>query len=225
MQALVVVMACAFTPPEVHSSPAAAAAIVSPTLETGSLLFSDGKCLAVKIFSRSRYTHVATVVREPSGLFVYDSQNDIGVRRLPLAKYLALTEGDEIEIVNPARSFDTARADHYQDYLESQLGRPYDIMHHLTGSRSEGVHCAEYLTDALMAVNLVTAENPSRVSPASLRSGLLSNDLYDRSAILLIDAPEPERAEGQNWCHEFWLETKDCCRTCWSGFSGCVLCR
>ena len=225
MQAMLVVMACTFAAPEVQASPAAAAQALAGELETGSLLFSDGKCLAVKLFSRSRYTHVAAVVCAPEGVFVYDSQNGVGVRKLPLATYLAKTEGDEIEIVEPDQPFSDARVKRFQAYLESQLGRPYAIMHYLTGSRDEGLHCAEYLTDALIAVDLVTAKQPSRVSPASLRKSLLSHDLYDMSGTLLVLTPEPESDRGGNWCHELWLDTQDCCATCWSGFSGCVLCR
>lgn len=225
VKALMLVMACGFAAPEVQASPEAAARVLAEDLKTGSLLFSDGKCLAVKLFSGSRYTHVATVVRLPQGIFVFDSQNGVGVRKLPLAKYLAETKGSEIEVLEPARSFSAARAKRFRAYLESQLGRPYDILHYLTGSRSEGVHCAEYLTDALIAVHVVTAEQPSRVSPASLRTSLLSHDLYDMSSTLLVLTPEPERANGRNWCHELWLDTQNGCETCWNGFRGCVLCQ
>lgn len=225
MQALLVVMACAFTPPEVHSCPDSVAAELAPKLETGTLLFSDGKCLAVKLFSWSQYTHVATVVRGEEGVYVYDSINEIGVRRLTLAAYLAATKGEEIEVLIPGQSFSEARSRRYDAYLESQLGRPYAIMHYVTGGRCEGLHCAEYITDALMDANLITAEQPSRVSPKNLRAALLMYDIYEPAATFVIEKPDPEPPPEANWCEELWFETKTCCSSCWDGFSGCVLCQ
>ena len=51
-------------------------------VQTGTLLFSQGDCLAVKVFSRSEYTHVATVVVEDKQPMVYESTNGVGVRRI-----------------------------------------------------------------------------------------------------------------------------------------------
>lgn len=225
MQTWMIAMACVLSSAEVPVSPAAAATAWSSDLETGSLLFSDGKCLAVKVVSRSRFTHVAVVVREKEGVFVYDSQNGVGVRRLSLAEYLGQNVGVEIEILRPRGSLTSSQKVGLQRYLKSQLGRPYAILHHLTGSRREGLHCAEYLTDALMAIELISAEQPSRVSPASLHSALLTHKLYRHQRTARLDLPEPKRVEGKNWCHELWYETKDCCSSCWSGFRGCVLCQ
>lgn len=224
MQALLVVMACTFTPPEVHTCPVSAAAQLASSLETGTLLFSDGKCLAVKLFSWSQYTHVAAVVRRDGGVYVYDSFNGVGVRRLTLAEYLTATQGDEIEVLTPRRAFSEARVTRYNAYLESQLGRPYAIMHYVTGNRCEGLHCAEYVTDALMTVNLVTAEQPSRVSPATLREGLLMYHLYARTMTLVVEQPDPEPPAEANWCEALWFETKENCSNVWDGVSGCVLC-
>jgi hypothetical protein len=210
---------------ETYPSHEKAAAALASRMRTGTLLFSEGDCLAVKVFTGSPYTHVAGVFVENETVWVYDSQNGVGVRKLPLAEYLAATRPDEIHVLQPTGAFDEQRAASFRKHLEAQLGRPYAVKHHLTGSRCDGLHCAEYMTDSLMAADLIEANSPPRVSPASLRSGLLKHKLYAEEETVCVLVPEPERAPEQNWCHELWLDTKDCCASCWGGFRRCVLCR
>ena len=45
-----------------YESLPAAAADIGPQLQTGTLIFSQGDCLAVRVYSASSYTHVAAVV-------------------------------------------------------------------------------------------------------------------------------------------------------------------
>jgi hypothetical protein len=225
MQALLIAISLAATPVETYPTPASATAELAPHVQTGTLLFSEGDCLAVKCFTGSPYTHVATVVVNDREAFVYDSQNGVGVRKLPLEDYLEATSPEELHILQPAWKFDDKRAAELAAALEHELGRPYSVSHHLIGKRCDGIHCAEYATDALIAAHVVKANNPVRVSPASLRSGLLRHDLYVEEVALAIVAEEAPRPPGRNWCHELWLDTKDCCIGCWGGFRRCVLCR
>lgn len=212
------------TPPTVYTAASTAADALSHSLTTGTLLFSRGDCLAVKAFTGSPYTHVAAVVVS-DGTWVYDSQNGVGVRRLSLVAYLDATRPDDLLLLHPRMPFDPDRADRFVARLNADLGRPYGIAHHLTGRRAEGVHCAEYLTDALSDASLIVAQHPSNVSPASLLSGLRRHDLYAPGGMVAVLVPKPERAPGRTWCHELWLDTKDCYAGCWSGFRRCVLCR
>lgn len=225
MHPLLLIAALAATPTDVYSSPRGASTILSEQVVTGTLLVSEGDCLAVKIFTGSPYTHVAGVVVEEGRAFVYDSQNGVGVRKQTLENYLASTRPDELRLLQPTDEFSEHRSQEFRRYLESQLGRPYAVRHHLTGERCEGVHCAEYMTDSLMAADLVTAERPARVSPASLRAGLLRHGLYEESLCITITDKQPERPNGANWCQKLWYDTKDCCASCWSGFRRRVLCR
>lgn len=225
MQALLLAISLAATPVETFPTSTAAAQALVQHVQTGTLLFSEGDCLAVKCFTGSPYTHVATVVVSDDQPFVYDSQNGVGVRKLPLDDYLSTTRPDELHVLQPAKAFDEKRAAALAAALEHELGRPYSASHHLIGKRCEGIHCAEYATDALIAANVVKAKNPVRVSPASLRRGLLRHDLYVEEAAIEIVAEETGRPSGHNWCHELWLDTKDCCIGCWGGFRRCVLCR
>src|SRR5690606_6594958 len=121
--------------------------------------------------------------------------------------------------------FDEASANAFCSHCESQIGRPYAVRHHLTGERCEGLHCAEFMTDALAAADVARAERPPRVSPSSLRKGLLRHGLYVETRRIVVEDSGPEREPGRNWCSELWLDTKDCCAACWLGFRRRVLCR
>lgn len=225
MHAIFLTLALVSTPVDSYPSPDQAAASVVDQLQTGTLLFSEGDCLAVKAFTASQYTHVAAVVVEDDQAFVFDSQNGIGVRKMPFEEYLSVTKPDELHILQPKHAFDAKRSNAFGSHLEKELGRPYAISHHLTGQRCEGLHCAEYATDALMTANIIKAKRPPRVSPATLRSGLLKHDLYVETKTVMITETETNQVEGRNWCHQLWLETKDCCVGCWSCFNRSVLCR
>lgn len=205
------------------SSPDEAAERLSAEVQTGTLLFSEGDCLAVKAFTGSPYTHVAGVVVEDDEAWVFDSQNGVGVRKLRLTEYLAATRPDELHVLQPKSGLPNANA--FEEHLEKELGRPYSVAHHLTGRRCEGVHCAEYMTDSLSAAGLVRAERPPRVSPATLRNALLKNGLYEEGPVLEISAPAPKREPASGWCRELWLDTKDCCASCWGCVRRCVFCR
>lgn len=215
----------AATPVQSVATPDEAASMLSPQVQTGTLLFSEGDCLAVKVFTGSPYTHVAAVVEDDGEAWVYDSQNGVGVRKLTLAEYLAATRPDELHVLRPAEPFSDAEAKRFRSHLEQELGRPYSVKHHLTGRRCDGLHCAEYMTDSLAAAGLVKARRPPRVSPASLRSGLLRHGLYTGGPVVTVALEEPDRPPGRNWCHELWLDTKGCCGDCWSCVRRCVLCR
>lgn len=225
MHAILLTAAIAATPVGVFSTPNEAAAALAEEVRTGTLLLTEGDCLAVKAFTVSPYTHVAAVVVEGEKIFIYDSQNGIGVRKLPFEEYLAVTKPDELHILQPKKPLDAERAEAFRTHLEKEIGRPYAISHHLTGKRCDGLHCAEYVTDALIAARIINAQRPPRVSPASLRKGLLRHKLYVDARTVVIMEGEPETESGRSWCHRLWLETKDCCATCWSGFNRAVLCR
>jgi hypothetical protein len=203
------------TPPE----------IIESECRTGSLLFSRGDCLAVRIYTGSGYTHVATVVSSDHEPFVYDSTSGAGVRKLPLEEYLATQRPDEVHLFHPRRTFTQEEARAFQAALEQQLGRPYSAKHHLTGRRNKGLHCSEYVTDALIAIDWLQAENPVKVSPASLLAGIVLHDVYRQgSTVELLQPVEPEM-ESESWCPRMWQDTKICTRNCCRQLSRWFLCR
>jgi hypothetical protein len=209
----------------VHAPAAAAAAIIGSQLLTGSLLCSAGDCLAVRIYTASPYTHVAIAVVQEDGPWVYDSMNGVGVRKLPLADYLATQAPDCVRLLHPASALNARQARTLEQFLDSQLGRPYDVMHHLTGRRCEGLHCSEYVTDALMSIELIHAERPPKVSPATLIEGITTHAIYDSGALVHLQRTLPERPAPTSWCARLWRSTTDCCSHCCDRLSGWFLCR
>ena len=151
--------------------------------------------------------------------------NGTGVRKLTLEEYLEHQAPDDVQLFHPVRPFSEEETKCYQSYLESQLGRPYSVKHHLTGKRAKGLHCSEYVTDALISINWLTAENPAKVSPASLADGITDSHAYlagDRVELPFEAEPIPEPS---NRCAQLWQETKDCTRRCCQKLSRWVLCR
>lgn len=194
-------------------------------VRTGTLLFSQGDCLAIKVFSKSDYTHVATVVVENGKPYVYESTNKVGVRKLPLTEYVSISAPDRLHVMQPDFRFNEKLRKPFVAHLREEIGRPYSVKHHLTGKRCEGLHCAEYVTDALMASDIIRAQNPPKVSPASLHAGIEQANLYHCSLVLNLEPPPPVREEGDGWCDSLWLDTKYCTQDCYTAFMRKFLCR
>lgn len=189
--------------------PAAVEAIQNECV-TGSLLFSEGDCLAVRAYTGSRYTHVAIIVIDDDRCWVYDSMNGIGVRKLPLADYLAVQAPDEVSLLHPRREMSDDEVVLFRAALESQLGRSYSVGHFVTGKEDEGIHCSEYITQCLISIDWLRARNPARVSPASLRDGVLLHHVYDEGSLLAIPPQLEPLPEHDSWCARMWQETTIC---------------
>jgi hypothetical protein len=213
MHALLVAAAFTISVPSstTYTSPSSAAADLQQRVQTGTLLVSKGDCLAVKIFTCSRYTHVAAVVRENGRTYVYESAHGHGVRRQALDDYLDGECPNTIYVLNPKQPFSRKRAKLFKRHLDSELGRPYAIRHHFTGMRCSGLHCSEYVTDAMIACRLLTANHPSRVTPSSLAKGVLQSGLYEAECSIVLKE-EIERPVGDNRCEQLWIDTKICTR-------------
>jgi hypothetical protein len=184
---------------------------LASNLQTGSLIFSRGDCLAVRIFSQSSYTHVGGVVVKDGEATVYDSMNGAGVRKTPFVEYLRQQTPSEIHIVHPNTPFTDEKAIAYTDYLESQLGRNYAVRHHLTGHRCAGLHCSEYQTDALMAAEMIAAKNPPRVSPGSLLEGVMTARIYTEGNRVELKTVDPPHPVDRLWYQRVWHNTSTCC--------------
>jgi hypothetical protein len=197
------------TPREAHTQ-------LAQELQTGSLIVSRGDCLAVKVYSASRFTHVATVVVHDGCVNCYDSTGGAGVRKQTLAEYLDSQKEASLHPFHPRQPLTEKQVARLEEHLEGQLGRPYAIKHHLTGGRAKGLHCSEYATDGLIAAGLLRAKDPARVSPASLVEGVLNANLYEEADTLQL-APEPvPRSETASWCLQLWLDTQRCTSLCYN---------
>ena len=212
MHALLVAAAFAISVPSstTSTSPSAAASHLEQRVQTGTLLVSRGDCVAVKIFTCSRYTHVAAVARENGRTYVYESAHGRGVRRQSLEDYLDGESPNVIYVLNPKQPFSARRAGLFKRHLHRELGRPYAVKHYLTGKRCAGLHCSEYVTDALIACRLLTAHHPPRVTPASLAKGVLQTGLYAAECSVELKAEESDHPVGRNRCEQLWIDTKIC---------------
>jgi len=207
------------------ASVAEAASGLQPVCQTGTLLVTKGDCLAVRIYTQSPYTHVAAVVVRNDQICVYDSTNGVGVRCLSLAQYLASQNPDQIHVFQPASAFSPQQSASFETWLDGQLGRPYAVAHHLTGERAAGLHCAEYVTDALVHADLMRARQPARVSPASLVTGITRHGVYASGQTVLVKPPPPPALKSDSWCGQLWQETKDCTSGCCTRMRRWFLCR
>lgn len=194
-------------------------------LQTGSLIFSRGDCMAVKIFSLSPYTHVGGVVVKDGKAIVYDSMNGAGVRKTAFIEYLRQQTPSTVKIVHPNTPFSEKQATSYETHLESQLGRKYAVKHHLTGHRGDGLHCSEYLTDALMAAETISAIQPARVSPASLLEGVMTAHVYREGPSAELKTTDPPQPIDQIWYQRYWSNTKQCCSKGAKQMRRWILCR
>lgn len=198
---------------------------VQAELRPGSLIFSRGDCLAVKVFTISPYTHVGTALDRDGHFEVYDSNPGAGTRKLPLPEFVAAQGDAPLYIFQPVRPWSDEERKRITAHLEQEVGRPYAIMHHVTGNPCEGLHCAEYATQALMAGDLLTAQRPARVSPASLREGILRDDLYHHVATIQVRPERPRPPEGAGWCGRMWFSTKECTGSCYRQMRGWFCCK
>lgn len=197
------------------ANPRDAQARLAQELATGSLIVSRGDCLAVKMYSASAFTHVASVVVHDAEIYVYDATGGAGVRKQLLCDYLAGQDENALHPFHLCQPLSPEKAQKLEEHLESQLGRPYAIAHHLTGNRAEGLHCSEYATDALIAAGVMRAKQPSRVSPATLVAGILKDELYRQSTTLQLVPEPPPRPDSDSWCAQIWFDTKECTRACY----------
>lgn len=204
--------------------PAETIQAVADAVQTGSVIASRGDCLAVRVYTNSPYTHVGTVVVHDGHAVVYDSMIRIGVRCQPLDEYLESQRPCDIELFHPTENFTPDQAQCFEKYLDEQLGRPYAVRQYVTGQEVPGMHCAQYLTGALIASGHITSRNPARISPAGILHCLTRDDLYvagDKAHLPPVPEPEPERAT--TWYGRAWQDTQSCSHSCWVQSSRWVL--
>lgn len=208
-----------------QGSIAAVAETIVPGLQTGTLLFTRGDCLAIKASGGGPYTHVAAVVVRDGVPVLYDSMNGVGVRKLTLEEYLASQAPDEIDVLQPCGAFSEREAEQFEAALVRRLGTHYSVLHYFTGRRSSnGVHCSEYVADALIAAGKTEIERPPRVSPARLAERLAAGTVYTSGERVHFPL-EPIATDANDWCEQLWLDTRLCCARCCDKLSGWLLCR
>lgn len=225
MSQLLLATMIAVAAPATETDAASFAAKLLREAQTGTLLFSRGECLAIRLATQGPYTHVAAIVVEGRRPFTYDSMNGSGVRRLSLKSYLQIHQPSQVDVLQPTCPLSEKRSARFHDYLNNQLGRPYAVKHHVTGQRDDGLHCSEYVTEALLHSGLIRAERPSRVTPTSLAEGLIAGSVYLHEQTLHCEVPSVTAPAGNNWCEQLWLDTKHCTQQTWHQLGAWFVCK
>lgn len=195
-------------------------------LRPGSLIFHEGCCLAVKMYTQSPYTHVGILLPgKQGGWDVYDSASEDGTRRTNLDTYLQECAPESVTFCHPTSALSKQQQQNLRSELERQLGRPYSIRHYLTGSEADGMHCSEFVTRSLMAIDVLHANRPSRVSPASLLSGIEESEVYAAADVLVIEKILEPVPEPDSWYARMWADTKACTAACCRSWNRSILCR
>lgn len=227
---LAIIAICPVTAPEpAYVARHHAAAYLSPGVSTGTMLFSQGNCLAVRWSSGSRFTHVGMAIRSEDGkISVIDAMNGVGVREQPFRDYLAEIGDAELHVCPPAEPLTPAQASRFTGLLRSELGKPYTVRQYVTGSRTSGTHCAELAIKACDAAGILTAENPARVSPGSLHTGAIKTGVFTCYAtIRMFDMPT-ETTDDQapcGWLGRTWTATKSCTVAGYRKCTGWLFCK
>jgi len=189
--------------------------LLSSQVQTGTLLVSEGDCLAVQAYTQSPYTHVGAVVIRDGRPFVYDACKSTGVRCSTLTNYLKTQIDHEVHVLQPRKAFSDSGAGEFVRRLDSQLGRPYSVRHHLTGESVDGVHCAEYVSDALACCRVLTVRNAANVSPASLVLGVTRAEVYSPLQTIRVVRRETSEPRAASWYGRLWQDTKNCSANCY----------
>ncbi len=217
-----VIVALAGATPDASAAPTdvrsvqEAARILASQVQTGTLLVSEGDCLAVQAYTRSPFTHVGAVVMRHGQPFVYDASKSTGVRCSTLANYLKTQIDHEVHVLQPRTEFSDDGAGDFARRLDSQLGRPYSVRHHLTGESVEGVHCAEYVSDALATCRVIKVRNAANVSPASLVRGITRSKIYEPlRTVRIAEATAALEPTATTWYGRLWQDTRSCTANCY----------
>ncbi|MBI1312501.1 hypothetical protein GC176_14510 [bacterium] len=192
----------------------AATELLAPEVQTGTLLVSEGDCLAVQVYTQSPFTHVGAVVVRDGQPFVYDACKSSGVRCLTFANYLKSQIDTEVHVLQPRKALLESRAGEFARRLDSQLGRPYSVRHHLTGESVDGVHCSEYVSDALACCRMIKVQNAANVSPASLVRGVTQAGIYSPLQTIRVVRVEASEPRAASWYGRLWQDTKSCTANC-----------
>ena len=149
-------------------------------IKEGSLVFVSGGNTFVQLYTGSQYSHVAIIFKDSGRYWVYESNENLGVRKIPLAEVLKGTypEGVRVWITQPKKAYTPEQIERMHQYVQSQLGRPYSVWSYWYGIEQQGIHCSELVAKTLMYVNITILDNPCLVSPGDIFTSLIGS-VYD----------------------------------------------
>ena len=174
-------------------------------LPDATVIYLENSNAIVERYTGSEISHVALAVNDGVTTWVYEA-TPREVRRLSWSSYVdelaRLNDGRRRPIkafvMKPKRLLTQDQRERLVSYLDSQIGRRYSVKSYVRHMPSDGIHCAEYVANALMSANQLNADRSYRLNPAAL-VGQLRGDYQTASAVSVPDY-EPQGS----WCERSW---------------------
>ena len=146
----------------------------TPELPDGSLIFLDHSNNIVERYTDAKTTHVAIVINDKDGAWVYEAQPP-KVRKVKLSEFYddivrlkRKRKKLRLWVYTPLEPYNDRQVKAMRDYLEQQVGRKYSIKSYLRGRELDGIHCSEMVSRALEKSQRFRIFNPARTSPGEL---------------------------------------------------------
>lgn len=181
----------------------ASLAVSAEPLEDGSLLFLENCSSVVQRVTHGRVGHVAIVMNEESGAWVYEAIPG-KVRRLSVDDYYGelsrlnarKKEDEQIRtfVLRPEKPFTPKEREGMRRYLDEQIGRRYSVKGYVKGKESTGIHCAELASHTLNESGRYQWERCQSINPSKLQE--LVDPTYTNPVAVALPPHEVE----ETWC-------------------------
>lgn len=203
-----------------------AVAIGSLEVGEGTLVVLENSNLAVETYTRSETTHVGMLLDCNGKLFVYEAAPK-AVRKISLDDYfqelsrfnLHKWESQRLRLMlyQPKQPYTPQELTAIRAFLEEQVGRRYSIKGYVRKKPSDGIHCADLVSTALVKTGRYRFDQTYAVSPAALVEQVKAT----HEKPVEIDLPPYEKTGG--WCERSWNWWGDLCTWCgWACWEMCT---
>ena len=196
-------------------------------LDSGCLLVLEGHNKPVRAFTGSSVTHVALVMNSTKRYpMVYEAAPG-RVRCVSLDKYLAeirrfnaaRRKKTSVWVMRPKRPYSRQQLTRMQSYLDSQLGRRYSVKGYVRKRPTDGIHCAEFASTALMCTGRFQFRERYRLSPGELIEQIESR--HDGPYRVKLPTRQPSPSWPKRTWHR-WLDFQSWCLWAyWEAFRFC----
>ena len=176
--------------------------VATGTFEDGTLIFVEDSNELVEFYTDSKTTHVAIIVKD----HVYQAEPPT-VRKLLATDYLKeIAQANDkhakmaVSLYTPKVPLTEDEVKKMVEYLDKQVGRRYSIRGFFRKDESDGIHCSQICTEALVAAGRVKSERPWKVSPTTLRDSLASTYNAGKGYYLVEKKDQTRWQRFCAWC-------------------------
>jgi hypothetical protein len=139
--------------------------------------------------------------------YVYEA-TPAAVRKLVLTEYCreiaeqnrgrATEQLVQLRLYSPARPYTEIERNRLRVYLESQIGRRYSVRGYVRDRSGDGIHCAEFVSTALVRTGRYQFPPSYSISPVSLVAQIKPTHAMS------VELPTGEHRSRESWCHRSW---------------------